>query len=79
MSEEQAIKKGLWGIVTSSFLRYDDPCEPATDPMEWEAIREASGLPLRETYISAGAPLMTETAPVHSGSVSAPPPPSATP
>jgi hypothetical protein len=46
--------KGLWNAAKTSVLYYEDPFAPAIDPSEWEVIREASGLPLRESYVVAG-------------------------
>lgn len=81
MSEKQTIEKGLLGFLRGTPLRYDDPFEPAIDPTEWEAIRETAGLPLRESYVSAGVLFTLGSAPVpaHSGSASALPPQSGKP
>jgi hypothetical protein len=54
MSSSDKSSKSLVGLMQGSVLRYDDPFEPAIDPMEWEALGEASGLPLREGYIVSG-------------------------
>ena len=51
MSERDGSTKSFIGLMKGSITRYDDPFEPAIDPNEWEAIREVSGLPLREGYV----------------------------
>jgi prevent-host-death family protein len=32
----------IWGAMRGTVLRYDDPFAPATDPNDWDAVRETA-------------------------------------
>ena len=72
MSDKDKPIESLWGLMKGSVLHYENPFEPAIDPMEWEAIREVLGLELREGYIFAGSLLTPETGSADLDSVSGP-------